>query len=54
MPDHQHDCQMTNSNGTLIDSRTITYGSKELIFYATNILPQLLPCIDFIFTDQSN
>ena len=45
---------ITNLDGTLIDSLTTTYGFKQLIFHATHILPQSLSCIDLLFTDQSN
>ena len=43
---------ITNINGTLIDSLTTTHGFKQLISDATHILPQLTFCIDLIFTDQ--
>ena len=45
---------ITNINGTLIDSLTTTHGFKQLISDATHILPQLTFCIDLIFTDQPN
>ena len=45
---------ITNLNGTLIDSLTTTHGFKQLISDATHILPQSLSCIDLIFTDQPN
>ena len=45
---------ITNPNGTLIDSLTTTHGFKQLISDATHILPQSLSPIDLIFTDQSN
>ena len=45
---------ITNINGTLIDSLTTTHGFKQLISDATHILPQSTSCIDLIFTDQPN
>ena len=45
---------ITNLNGTLIDSVTTTHVFKQLIFDATHILPQSTSCIDLIFTDQPN
>ena len=45
---------VTNLNGTLIDSLTTTHGFKQLISDATHILPQSTSCIDLIFTDQPN
>ena len=45
---------ITNINGTLIDSLTTTHGFKQLISDATHILPKLTSCIDLIFTDQPN
>ena len=43
---------ITNINGTLIDSLTTTHGFKQLISDATHILPLSTSCIDLIFTDQ--
>ena len=45
---------ITNVNGTLIDSLTTTNGFKQLISDATHIPPQSASCIDLIFTDQPN
>ena len=45
---------ITNLNGTLIDSLTTTHGFKQLISDATHILPQSTSCIDVIVTDQPN
>ena len=45
---------ITNINGTLIDSLKTTRGFKQLISHATHILPQSISCIDLIFTDQPN
>ena len=45
---------ITNINGTLIDSLTTTHGFKQLISDATHILTQSTSCIDLIFTDQPN
>ena len=45
---------ITNPNGTLIDSLTTTHGFKQIISDATHILPQSLSCIDLILTDQPN
>ena len=45
---------ITNINGTLIDSLTTTHDFKQLISDATHILPQSTSCIDLIFTDQPN
>ena len=45
---------ITNVNGTLIDSLTTTHDFKQLISDATDILPQSTSCIDLIFTDQPN
>ena len=43
---------ITNLNGTLIDSLTTTHGFKQLIFDATHIPSQSMSCIDLIFTNQ--
>ena len=43
---------ITNPNGTLIDSLMTIHGLKQLISDATHILPQSLSRIDLIFTDQ--
>ena len=45
---------ITNANGTLIDYLTTTHGFKHLFSNAAHILPQSLPFIDLIFTDQPN
>ena len=45
---------ITNPNGTLIDSLMTTHGFKQLISDATHILPQSLSCINLIFTDHPN
>ena len=45
---------ITNPNGTLIDSLATTHDFKQLISDATHILPQSSSCIDLIFTDQPN
>ena len=45
---------ITNLNGTLIDSLIATHDFKQLISDATHILPESMPCIDLIFTDQLN
>ena len=45
---------ITNVNGTLIDSLTTTNGFKQLISDTTHIIPQSMSCIDLIFTDQPN
>ena len=45
---------ITNLNGSLIDSLTTTHGFKQLISDATHILPQSLSCINLIFTDHPN
>ena len=45
---------ITNINGTLIDSLTATHGFKQLISDPTHILPQSTSCIDLILTDQPN
>ena len=43
---------ITNPNGTLIDSLMTTHDFKQLISDATHILPQSLSCTDLIFSDQ--
>ena len=45
---------ITNINGTLIDSLTATHGFKQLISDPTHMLPQSTSCIDLILTDQPN
>ena len=45
---------ITNLNGTLIDSLTTTYGFKQFISDGIHILSQSLSCIDLSFTDQPN
>ena len=45
---------ITNINGTLIDSLTTTHGFKQLISDSTHILPQSTSSIHLILTDQPN
>ena len=43
---------ITNLNGTLIDSLTTTHSFKQLISDPTHILPASMSCIDLILPDQ--
>ena len=45
---------ITNNEGTQIESISSLYGFSQLISEPTNILQNLLSCIDLIFTDQPN
>ena len=45
---------ITNNKGIQIESISSLYGFSQLISEPTNILQNLLSCIDLIFTDQPN